>query len=68
MNSDWMTTITNICQDLLTSKSDVFVTFGLNIVTGLAVIRLVLFGISSALHVLPTDRNRHVGHSPLRTE
>lgn len=50
MNSDWMTTITSICQDLLSSKSDVFVSFGLNIVTGLAVIRLVLFGISSALH------------------
>jgi type IV secretory pathway VirB6-like protein len=52
MNSDWLTLITNTCQDLLTAKCDGFINFGLSIVTGLAVIRLALFGIGCALNAV----------------
>lgn len=50
MGSDWLHSVQLICQNLLSSKADVFVAFGLNVVMGLAAIRLVLFGIGTAIN------------------
>lgn len=62
MGDNWLTIITNTCQELLTAKGDGFVTFGLNIVTSLAVIRLVLFGIDCALGAAGMDWGGFVRH------
>ena len=45
MSTDWLSALNHICIELLHTQSDAFVSFGLNVVVGLGVIRLVLFGI-----------------------
>lgn len=45
MSTDWLDTLNKICIELLRSRGDVFVNFGISVVAGLGAIRLVLFGI-----------------------
>lgn len=52
MQNDWIHIINQVCNDLLRSKGDVFLMFGLHVMTGLAAIRLALFGIECMLNSL----------------
>lgn len=52
MSGDWLQSINHICNELLRAKGDVFLNFGFHIVTGLAVIRLVLFGLGCTFNAI----------------